>query len=206
MLPTGTNARCPRQRRPMTGSAKWRPCGKSGTKSTQWPCPKEQQRWLKTHCQRLVHNIKRVIETQVSTSCPVMVSNSWKKNERLTYGIHTTGRQFCHSQSCTIHWPKLVYHISLRTRKLNEMLRVREGGRLTELHRVVSSAPNTPAHFKPLNNGDRVYSQCNTPWAEDSAKSTATALHKKTKQKKSHRWHLSTLDTSGLKTPAKKLL
>lgn len=52
-----------------------------------------------------------------------------------------------------------------------------EGGRLTELHQVVSSIPNMPTHIKSLVNAVTVYSQCKTPWAGKPAKSTVTASH-----------------------------
>lgn len=55
-----------------------------------------------------------------------------------------------------------------------------EGGRLTELHQVVSSIPNMPTHIKSLVNVVTVYSRCKTPWAGKSAKSTVTASHKYT--------------------------
>lgn len=55
-----------------------------------------------------------------------------------------------------------------------------EGGRLTELQRVVSSIPNMPTHIKPRINAVSVYSQRKTPQAKFSAKSAASAPHKYT--------------------------
>lgn len=55
-----------------------------------------------------------------------------------------------------------------------------EGVRLTEPRRVVSSIPSMPAHTEPHINSVSVYSQCKTPRAQTSAKSTAPALHKYT--------------------------
>lgn len=55
-----------------------------------------------------------------------------------------------------------------------------EGGRLPELRRVVSSIPDMPTHIKPRINAVSVYTQCKTPRAEFSAKSTAPAPHKYT--------------------------
>lgn len=67
-----------------------------------------------------------------------------------------------------------------KTWKLNEIPRVCEGVRLSELCRIVSSIPNMPTHIKSCINAVSVYSQCKTPWAENSAKCTAIVPRKNT--------------------------